>query len=150
MAKQLMFGEDARRKILTGIQTLNDAVKVTMGPTGKVVIIEKSFGAPCVTKDGVTAKEIEFKDPRTWAQMVKEVAIVSKAAATGTTATVLTEAIYRRASRWRTPPVAPTRIEACEGHRSRGPGRRGCDRQALDQGQGLERHRPGRHHLRQP
>ena len=64
MAKQIMFGENARRKILTGIQTLNDAVKVTMGPTGKVVVIEKSFGAPTVTKDGVTvAKEVELKDP---------------------------------------------------------------------------------------
>ena len=59
MAKQIMFGENARRKILTGIQTLNDAVKVTMGPTGKVVVIEKSYGAPTVTKDGVTvAKEV--------------------------------------------------------------------------------------------
>jgi chaperonin GroEL len=100
MAKQLMFGSDARAKILKGIQTLNDAVKVTMGPTGKVVVIEKSFGSPNVTKDGVTvAKEVELKDPfeQMGAAMVKEVAEkASKVAGDGTTtATVLTEAIYR-------------------------------------------------------
>jgi len=100
MAKQLMFGPDARAKVLKGIQTLNNAVKVTMGPTGKVVIIEKSFGAPTVTKDGVTvAKEVDLKDPfeQMGAALVKEVAEKSsKVAGDGTTtATVLTEAIYR-------------------------------------------------------
>ena len=116
MAKQLMFGEDARRKILTGIQTLNDAVKVTMGPTGKVVIIEKSFGAPNVTKDGVTvAKEIEFKDPfeNMGAQMVKEVADKSsKVAGDGTTtATVLTEAIFREGLKVTASGANPTEVK---------------------------------------
>jgi chaperonin GroEL len=115
MAKQLMFGEDARRKILTGIQTLNDAVKVTMGPTGKVVIIEKSYGAPSVTKDGVTvAKEVELKDPfeSMGAQMVKEVAEKSsKVAGDGTTtATVLTEAIYREGLKVTASGANPTEI----------------------------------------
>jgi chaperonin GroEL len=116
MAKQLMFGEDARRKILTGIQTLNDAVKVTMGPTGKVVIIEKSFGAPNVTKDGVTvAKEVEFKDPfeNMGAQMVKEVADKSsKVAGDGTTtATVLTEAIFREGLKVTASGANPTEVK---------------------------------------
>ena len=116
MAKQMMFGEDARRKILTGIQTLNDAVKVTMGPTGKVVVIEKSFGAPNVTKDGVTvAKEIEFKDPfeNMGAQMVKEVAEKSsKVAGDGTTtATVLTEAIFREGLKVTASGANPTEVK---------------------------------------
>ena len=75
-AKQLLHAEEARKKILAGVQTLADAVKVTMGPTGKVVVIEKSFGAPTVTKDGVTvAKEVELKDPfeDMGAKLVKEV-----------------------------------------------------------------------------
>jgi chaperonin GroEL len=116
MAKQLLFGEDARRKILTGIQTLNDAVKVTMGPTGKVVIIEKSFGAPNVTKDGVTvAKEVEFKDPfeNMGAQMVKEVANKSSTVAGDgtTTATVLTEAIYREGLKVTASGANPTEVK---------------------------------------
>jgi chaperonin GroEL len=116
MAKQLMFGEDARRKILQGIQTLNNAVKVTMGPTGKVVVIEKSFGAPTVTKDGVTvAKEIEVKDPfeNMGAQMVKEVANkASTVAGDGTTtATVLTEAIYREGLKIITSGANPTEVK---------------------------------------
>jgi chaperonin GroEL len=116
MAKQLLFGEDARRKILTGIQTLNDAVKVTMGPTGKVVVIEKSFGAPNVTKDGVTvAKEVEFKDPfeNMGAQMVKEVADKSsKVAGDGTTtATVLTEAIFREGLKVTASGANPTEVK---------------------------------------
>jgi len=116
MAKQMLFGEDARRKILIGIQTLNDAVKVTMGPTGKVVIIEKSFGAPNVTKDGVTvAKEVEFKDPfeNMGAQMVKEVANKSSSVAGDgtTTATVLTEAIYREGLKATASGANPTEVK---------------------------------------
>ena len=116
MAKQLLFGEDARRKILTGIQTLNDAVKVTMGPTGKVVVIEKSFGAPNVTKDGVTvAKEIEFKDPfeNIGAQLVKEVANKSSTVAGDgtTTATVLTEAIFREGLKVTASGANPTEVK---------------------------------------
>ncbi len=99
-AKQLMHADEARKKILKGINTLADAVKVTMGPTGKVVVLEKSFGAPNVTKDGVTvAKEVELPDPfeNMGAQLVKEVASkTSNVAGDGTTtATVLAEAIYR-------------------------------------------------------
>ena len=116
MAKQMMFGDDARRKILQGIQTLNDAVKVTMGPTGKVGVIETSFGAPNVTKDGVTvAKEVEVKDPfeNMGAQMVKEVAEKSsKVAGDGTTtATVLTEAIYREGLKIISSGANPTEVK---------------------------------------
>ena len=99
-AKQLGFGLDARELILKGVKTLADAVKVTMGPRGRNVVIEKSFGAPTITKDGVTvAKEVELEDKfqNMGAQMVKEVASkTSDVAGDGTTtATVLADAIYR-------------------------------------------------------
>jgi chaperonin GroEL len=99
-AKMIHFGEDARKKILFGVNTLADAVKVTMGPRGRNVAIDKSFGSPNVTKDGVTvAKEIELEDKfeNMGAQMVKEVASkTSDVAGDGTTtATVLAQAIYR-------------------------------------------------------
>ena len=98
--KKLQFGFDARENILRGVKTLADAVRVTMGPKGRVVVIEKSFGSPNVTKDGVTvAKEIELEDKfeNMGAQMVKEVASkTSDVAGDGTTtATVLADAIYR-------------------------------------------------------
>ena len=98
-AKEIKFKEDARKKILRGVQTLTDAVKVTLGPKGRNVIIDKSYGAPHVTKDGVTvAKEIELEDKfeNMGAQMVKEVAskTADKAGDGTTTATVLAEAIY--------------------------------------------------------
>ncbi|HOI10914.1 MAG TPA: TCP-1/cpn60 chaperonin family protein, partial [Myxococcota bacterium] len=99
-AKELVFAEAARARILKGVNTLADTVKVTLGPRGRNVVIEKSWGAPTVTKDGVTvAKEIELKDKfeNMGAQMVKEVASkVSDEAGDGTTtATVLAQAIYR-------------------------------------------------------
>lgn len=99
-AKMINFGEDARKKILNGVNILADAVKVTMGPRGRNVAIDKSFGSPNVTKDGVTvAKEIELEDKfeNMGAQMVKEVASkTSDVAGDGTTtATVLAQAIYR-------------------------------------------------------
>ncbi len=99
-AKQIAFDTDARERILRGIQKLARAVKVTLGPSGRVVVLEKSFGAPTVTKDGVTvAKEIELEDPyeNMGAQMVKEVATkASKDAGDGTTtATIYAEAIYQ-------------------------------------------------------
>ena len=99
-AKQIAFDNDARERILRGIQKLAKAVKVTLGPSGRVVVLEKSFGAPTVTKDGVTvAKEIELDDPyeNMGAQMVKEVASKSsKDAGDGTTtATVYAEAIFQ-------------------------------------------------------
>src|SRR6476619_6172610 len=98
-AKMIDFGEEAREKILRGINVLADAVTVTLGPKGRNVVIEKSFGAPVVTKDGVTvAKEIELEDKleNMGAQMVKEVASkTSDIAGDGTTtATVLARAIY--------------------------------------------------------
>src|ERR1051326_7041624 len=98
-AKSIAFNTDARERILNGIKKLAHAVKVTLGPSGRVVVLEKSFGSPTVTKDGVTvAKEIELSDPyeNMGAQMVKEVASkASKDAGDGTTtATIYAEAIY--------------------------------------------------------
>ncbi len=100
MAKQLVFREDAREKILDGVTKLSKAVKVTLGPKGRNVVLDKKFGAPTITKDGVTvAKEIELDDAyeNMGAQMVKEVASkTSDVAGDGTTtATVLTEAIFK-------------------------------------------------------
>jgi chaperonin GroEL len=99
-AKQLLFDEAARQKVLKGVELLSRAVKVTLGPKGRNVVIDKKFGSPTVTKDGVTvAKEVELPDPyeNMGAQMVKEVASkTSDAAGDGTTtATVLAEAIYK-------------------------------------------------------
>jgi chaperonin GroEL len=99
-AKEVKFGRDARERILQGVDILADAVKVTLGPKGRNVVIEKSFGAPRITKDGVTvAKEIELKDKyqNIGAQMVREVASkTNDIAGDGTTtATVLTQAIVR-------------------------------------------------------
>src|SRR6202167_2681880 len=100
MAKQILHGEDSRQAILRGVNILADAVKVTLGPKGRNVVIEKKFGSPTITKDGVTvAKEIELKDSleNMGAQMVREVASkTSDVAGDGTTtATVLAQAIYR-------------------------------------------------------
>ena len=99
-AKQISYENDARERILRGVQKLARAVKVTLGPAGRVVVLEKSFGAPTVTKDGVTvAKEIELEDAyeNMGAQMVKEVATkASKDAGDGTTtATIYAEAIFQ-------------------------------------------------------
>ena len=99
-AKQLLFDEAARHKVLRGVELLSKAVKVTLGPKGRNVVIDKKFGSPTVTKDGVTvAKEVELPDPyeNMGAQMVKEVASkTSDAAGDGTTtATVLAESIYK-------------------------------------------------------
>ena len=98
-AKNIKFKEEARQKILKGVRTLSDAVKITLGPKGRNVIIDKSYGTPHITKDGVTvAKEIELEDKHEnmGAQMVKEVAskTADKAGDGTTTATVLAEAIY--------------------------------------------------------
>src|SRR3989339_2075431 len=99
MAKQLLFSDDARRQILSGVEQLARAVKITLGPKGRNVVIEKKFGSPTVTKDGVTvAKEIELEDvfENMGAQMVKEVASkTSDVAGDGTTtATILAEIIF--------------------------------------------------------
>lgn len=100
MAKQLIYNEEARRKILSGVEQLARAVRVTLGPKGRNVVLEKKFGSPTITKDGVTvAKEIELKEPyeNMGAEMVKEVASkTSDIAGDGTTtATILAEAIFR-------------------------------------------------------
>jgi len=100
MAKQLLFSDEGRRKILSGVEQLAAAVKVTLGPKGRNVVLDKKFGSPTITKDGVTvAKEIDLADPfeNVGAQMVKEVAEkTSDVAGDGTTtATILAEAIYR-------------------------------------------------------
>jgi chaperonin GroEL len=100
MAKQLLYSDEARRKILSGVEQLAKAVKVTLGPKGRNVVIDKKFGSPTITKDGVTvAKEIDLEDAfeNMGAQMVKEVAEkTSDNAGDGTTtATILAESIYR-------------------------------------------------------
>ena len=100
MAKQIVYGEESRQQILRGVNALADAVKVTLGPKGRNVVIDKKFGSPTITKDGVTvAKEIDLKHPleNMGAQMVREVASkTSDTAGDGTTtATVLAQAIYR-------------------------------------------------------
>src|SRR5437870_10185502 len=100
MAKQVVHGEASRAAILRGINQLADAVKITLGPKGRNVVIDKKFGSPTITKDGVTvAKEIELKDAleNMGAQMVREVASkTSDVAGDGTTtATVLAQAIFR-------------------------------------------------------
>ena len=99
-AKQVTFGDEARARMVTGVNILADAVKATLGPKGRNVVLDKSFGAPTVTKDGVSvAKEIELEDKleNMGAQMVKEVASqTSDVAGDGTTtATVLAQSIVR-------------------------------------------------------
>src|SRR5215510_8739122 len=100
MAKQITYGDESRQAILRGVNRLADAVKVTLGPKGRNVVLDKKFGSPVITKDGVTvAKEIDLKEPleNAGAQMVREVASkTSDTAGDGTTtATVLAQAIYR-------------------------------------------------------
>src|SRR5213592_3411953 len=104
MAKQITYGDQSRQAILRGVNQLADAVKVTLGPKGRNVILDKKFGSPTITKDGVTvAKEIDLKDAleNMGAQMVKEVASkTSDIAGDGTTtATVLAQAIYREGAK---------------------------------------------------
>ncbi len=115
-AKNIKFREEARQKILKGVRTLASAVKVTLGPKGRNVVIDKSYGAPAITKDGVTvAKEIELEDKHEnmGAQMVKEVAnkTADKAGDGTTTATVLAEAIYSEGLRNVTAGANPMEIK---------------------------------------
>src|SRR5208282_4999353 len=115
-AKQVLFGDDARAKIVNGVNLLANAVKVTLGPKGRNVVIERSFGAPTVTKDGVSvAKEIELKDKfeNMGAQLVKEVASkTSDAAGDGTTtATVLAQAIVREGFKYVAAGFNPTDLK---------------------------------------
>src|SRR6478672_10996521 len=116
MAKQIVYGEQSRQAILRGVNQLADAVKVTLGPKGRNVILDKKFGSPTITKDGVTvAKEIELEDPyeNMGAQLVREVASkTSDIAGDGTTtATVLAEAIYKEGLRNVTAGANPTSLQ---------------------------------------
>lgn len=116
MAKIILFGVEAREKIRTGVDTLADAVKVTLGPCGRNVAFEKSFGAPVITKDGVTvAKEIDLKDKfeNMGAQMVREVASkTADVAGDGTTtATVLAQAIFREGNKYVTAGANPMELK---------------------------------------
>ena len=116
MAKQILHGEDSRQAILRGVNILADAVKVTLGPKGRNVVIEKKFGSPTITKDGVTvAKEIELSNAleNMGAQMVREVASkTSDVAGDGTTtATVLAESIFREGMRNVTAGANPTSLQ---------------------------------------
>jgi chaperonin GroEL len=116
MAKQIVTGEDSRQAILRGVNILANAVKITLGPKGRNAVIEKKFGAPTVTKDGVTvAKEIELQDPleNMGAQMVREVASkTSDVAGDGTTtATVLAQAIFREGVRTVAAGASPTALK---------------------------------------
>src|SRR6478609_6743225 len=116
MAKDITYGDASRQGILRGINGLADAVKVTLGPQGRNVIIGKAYGSPTITKDGVTvAKEIELGDPleNMGAQMVREVASkTSDVAGDGTTtATLLAQAIYREGSKNVTAGANPMEIK---------------------------------------
>src|SRR5574344_1212064 len=100
MAKQIAYGEEARKALMSGIDQLADTVKITLGPKGRNVVLDKKFGAPLITNDGVTiAKEIELDDPfeNMGAQLVKEVSIkTNDVAGDGTTtATLLAQAMIR-------------------------------------------------------
>ena len=151
-AKEIVYQEAARNLILAGVNALADAVKVTLGPKGRNVVIEKSFGSPTVTKDGVTvAKEIELENKfeNMGAQMVREVASkTSDVAGDGTTtATVLAQAIFREGSKLVAAGHNPMEIK------------RGIDKaveawsascaSSREADQGSDRDRPGRHDQRQ-
>ena len=151
-AKQLLFDEAARQAILRGVQKLSKAVVATLGPKGRNVVIDKKYGSPTVTKDGVTvAKEIELEDAyeNMGAQMVREVASkTSDTAGDGTTtATVLAEAIYREGLKYRHRRRQPHRHSARhqQGRRSR----RRPARQDHQEGQGQGGNQAGRHRFRQ-
>ena len=148
--KELKFNEDARRALERGVNTLADAVKVTLGPKGRYVVLDKKFGAPTITNDGVTiAREIEVEDPfeNQGAQLVREVATATNDVAGDgtTTATVLAQAIVREGLKNVAAGANPMGAQA--GHRD---GRRGGRRRPQEAvGRGLRQggHRPGRHHL---
>src|SRR6058998_3276938 len=115
MAKQLLYTDDARKKLLAGAEKLAHAVGITLGPTGRNVILDKSFGGPSVTKDGVSvSKEIELPDPfeNMGAKLVNAVAQkTSDVAGDGTTtATILARAIYREGLRSITAGASPTAV----------------------------------------
>lgn len=151
-AKDVVFGDAARAKMVEGVNILANAVKVTLGPKGRNVVLERSFGGPTVTKDGVSvAKEIELKDKlqNMGAQMVKEVASkTSDNAGDGTTtATVLAQSIVREGMKYVAAGMNPMDLEAR--HRQ---GRRRCRRRAEEDQQAdyhQQGNRPGWRHLGQ-
>ena len=129
-AKDVRFSTDARDRMLKGVNTLADAVKVTLGPKGRNVVLDKSFGAPRITKDGVTvAKEIELEDKleNMGAQMVKEVASrTNDEAGDGTTtATVLAQAIVREGLKQVAAGLNPMDLKSCLLYTSPSPRDRG-------------------------
>ena len=151
MAKEVRFSNDARDKMLRGVDTLANAVRVTLGPKGRNVVLEKSFGSPRITKDGVTvAKEIELEDKfeNMGAQMVREVASkTNDMAGDGTTtATVLAQSIVREGGKAVAAGMNPMDLKRGIDRASRrGEGPRG----AVALHQYLRRGGAGRHHLRQ-
>ena len=152
MPKQLLFESEARAALLRGVNIMAEAVKATLGPKGRNVVIDKKFGSPTITKDGVTvAKEVELKDPYEdmGAQMIKEVASkTSDVAGDGTTtATVLAQADLPRGPEERDRRREPDGAQAR--HRAGGrEGRRGAQEDVQDD-QGQEGDRAGREHRRQ-
>ena len=151
MAKQIIYGEQSRQAILRGVNQLADAVKVTLGPKGRNVVLDKKFGSPTITKDGVTvAKEIDLKDPleNMGAQMVREVASkTSDTAGDGTTtATVLAQAIYREGAKNVVAGANP--MELKRGIEKAVEAIDGRDQEDVQAGQG-QHDRPGRHDLRE-
>ena len=152
-AKDVKFATDAREQMLRGVDILANAVKVTLGPKGRNVILEKSFGAPRSTKDGVTvAKEIELEDKfeNMGAQMLREVASkTNDTAGDGTTtATLLAQAIVREGTEVGRRRHEPDGSEARH-RQGRGRGRRRTSRSSAKKVSRLGGDRPGRHHLRQ-
>ena len=152
-AKRIAFDQEAREAILRGVRKLARAVKVTLGPSGRNVVLEKSFGSPTVTKDGVTvAKEIELEDSyeNMGAQMVKEVASkTSTVAGDGTTtATVYAEAIFAEGMRNVASGANPSQIQ--RGIQSRRRRHRRRTQQDVQENRKQQGSRPGRHLQRQP
>ena len=151
-AKEVRFSQDARERMLRGVDILANAVRVTLGPKGRNVVLDKSWGAPRISKDGVTvAKEIELADKfeNMGAQMVREVASKqSTIAGDGTTtATVIAQAIVKEGVKSVAAGREPDGPEARR--RFRGRGDRGRARQAQPHGDQVRRDRPGRRHLGQ-
>ena len=152
MAKEIKYDAKAREAIMHGVDTLANAVKVTLGPKGRNVILEKTFGAPNITKDGVTvAKEIELADKfeNMGAQMVKEVASkTSDVAGDGTTtATILAQAIYREGVKLVTAGANPMALK--KGIEMAVDAAVAELRKNVQSHQGSEGNSPGGHHLRQ-
>ena len=149
--KELKFDEDARRSLERGVNTLADAVKVTLGPKGRYVVLDKKFGAPTITNDGVTiAREIEVEDvfENQGAQLVREVATATNDVAGDgtTTATVLAQAIVREGLRNVAAGANPIGAQA---RRSRSPSTQVVAdlQEAVEGDLGQGGHRPGRHDL---